>query len=79
MDFEIVWTEPALVDFEAIIQRIAADDPDAAERMRLELLASVQVLARVSGYMTKALFKDGTIVKEGISGFGPAALGGLYN
>jgi RND family efflux transporter MFP subunit len=30
-----------------------------------EAIPSVQVLARVSGYMTKALFKDGTIVKEG--------------
>jgi plasmid stabilization system protein ParE len=46
MDLEIVWTEPALADFEAAIRHIATDDPDAAEKMRLELLASVEVLAR---------------------------------
>lgn len=34
MDFEVIWTEPALADVEGIWQHIAWDDPDAADRIR---------------------------------------------
>ena len=46
MDFRIVWTEPALADLEAVVRQVAADDPAAAERLRLELLGSVEILGR---------------------------------
>src|SRR5258708_7218949 len=46
MDFQIVWTEPALSDLEAIIRRVAADAPQAAEELRLGLLGSVAILGQ---------------------------------
>jgi plasmid stabilization system protein ParE len=44
VDFQVVWTEPALADLEAIVRRVAKDDPTAAEELRLGLLGSVRVL-----------------------------------
>jgi plasmid stabilization system protein ParE len=38
VDFQIVWTEPALADLEAIVRHVAADNLAAAEKLRLELL-----------------------------------------
>jgi toxin ParE1/3/4 len=46
MDWQVVWTEPAVADLEQIIRSIARDNPTAAESLRLELLQSVEVLAR---------------------------------
>jgi plasmid stabilization system protein ParE len=46
VDFEVVWTERALADLEAAVRYVAADDPQAAERLRLDLLGSVEILAR---------------------------------
>ena len=47
MDFEIVWTEPAVADLEAAVRYAAEQSPDTAETLRLELLDSVEVLARL--------------------------------
>src|SRR4051812_10382701 len=46
MDFQIVWTETALADLEAIVRHVAEDNAAAAERLRLELLGSVEILGR---------------------------------
>ena len=46
MDFQVVWTELAIADLEAVVRQVAADDPAAAENLRLELLGSVEILGR---------------------------------
>ena len=46
MDWEIVWTEPAVVDLEEIVRTAASHSSTAAESLRAELLESVEVLAR---------------------------------
>ena len=46
MDFEIDWTRGALEDFEQVIRYVARHDGAAADRLRLELLDSVETLAR---------------------------------
>ncbi|HEX5270809.1 MAG TPA: type II toxin-antitoxin system RelE/ParE family toxin [Gemmataceae bacterium] len=46
MDYQVVWTELALADLEAIIRRVAKDKPNAAEKLRLGLLGSVHVLGQ---------------------------------
>jgi plasmid stabilization system protein ParE len=46
VDFHIVWTETALADLEAIVRHVAEADSAAAERLRLELLGSVEILGR---------------------------------
>ncbi|MBA4190774.1 MAG: plasmid stabilization protein [Planctomycetaceae bacterium] len=46
MDFAIVWTEPALADFECIIQYIQTRNPTAAESVRISILETVELLAR---------------------------------
>jgi plasmid stabilization system protein ParE len=46
MDFQIVWTERALAELEAVVRQVAADDMAAAAKLRLELLGSVEVLRR---------------------------------
>ncbi len=46
MDFEVVWTEPALADLEAAVRRTAEQSTAAAEALRVELLGPVEVLAR---------------------------------
>lgn len=46
MDFQIVWTEPALADLEAILRYVATHDSAAAEELRVELLGSVATLQR---------------------------------
>lgn len=45
MDFEVVWTERALTELESAVRFVAEDDPDAAERLRQNILSSVEVLA----------------------------------
>ena len=46
MDWEIVWTEPALEGLEAAIRFAAQHSEAAAEALRLALLDSVGLLAR---------------------------------
>ena len=46
MGYEVAWTERALADLESAVRHVAVDDPEAAERLRLELLGSVEVLTR---------------------------------
>ena len=46
MDFEVVWTEPALADAEGVWRHIAQDDPDAADRVRDGLFAQTDSLGR---------------------------------
>jgi len=46
MDWEIVWTEPAIVDLEGAIRRVATHNAPAAESLRADLLESVGVLVR---------------------------------
>ena len=47
MDFEVIWTEPAVADLEAAVRYAAEQSPETAETLRLELLDSVEVLARL--------------------------------
>ena len=42
---EIVWTEPALSDLDAIADYIALDEPDAASRMVQRVFGHVELLA----------------------------------
>lgn len=44
MDYEVVWTKPAIADVEAIVSQIAERAPDTARRIGRGLLASVKVL-----------------------------------
>ena len=46
MDWEIVWTEPAVADLEQIVRSAASRSPAEAESLRTEMLESVDVLAR---------------------------------
>jgi toxin ParE1/3/4 len=46
MDWEIIWTEPAVTDLEQIVRTVTSHNPAAAESLRVELLESVEVLAR---------------------------------
>jgi addiction module RelE/StbE family toxin len=45
MDYKIVWTEPALADLRAVVERIARDNPSAAGRVGEEIIAHVELLA----------------------------------
>lgn len=47
MDWEVVWTEPAVASLEEAVRAIASQSPAAAEALRTELLDSVEVLARL--------------------------------
>lgn len=46
MDWEVIWTEPAVADLEQILRGTASHSPTAAESVRVEILGSVEVLAR---------------------------------
>ena len=46
MEFEVIWSEPAFAEFEAIIDHIAEQNPVSAEKMRIEILDHVNVLSR---------------------------------
>jgi plasmid stabilization system protein ParE len=45
MDFRLIYSEKALADIEAILDEIAADDPDAASRFGSSLLDHIDLLA----------------------------------
>lgn len=47
MDWEIIWTEPALDGLEAAVRYTARQSPVAAEKLRSQLLESVGLLARL--------------------------------
>jgi plasmid stabilization system protein ParE len=47
VDYEVVWTEPAGADLEAILQYIAQDNPSAAAAMRLEFLERTEQLQQL--------------------------------
>ena len=47
MDFQIVWTEPALMDFEAVVRYLNERNPSAAESVRQSILEHVELLARL--------------------------------
>jgi toxin ParE1/3/4 len=46
MDWQVVWTEAAFADLEQIVRTAAGHGPAIAESLRVELLESVEVLAR---------------------------------
>jgi len=46
MDFEISWTEPARAALVAAVRHVADSDPEGAEQLGRDLLASVDILAR---------------------------------
>ena len=46
MDFTVVWTDPALADFEAAVRFLLERNPSAAESLRLSVLDHVELLAR---------------------------------
>ena len=46
MDWQVIWTEPALAAFEEAIRYLAEWNPSAAETMRLSILDHVESLAR---------------------------------
>ena len=46
MDWQIVWTETAVADLEQIVRNAASRSPTTAASLRVELLESVEVLAR---------------------------------
>ena len=46
MDFEVIWTEPALADFESVVRYVAARNPSAAEGLLVAILEHVELLAR---------------------------------
>ena len=46
MDHEIVWSEPALADLEAIVRYLARRSQNAAESVRTAILRHVETLAR---------------------------------
>ena len=47
---EIIWTEPALGDLDAIADYIALDKPDAAERLATRIVSVVEAL-RIHPYL----------------------------
>jgi toxin ParE1/3/4 len=59
VDYQIVWTGSALGDLEAVVRQAAADDLAAADKLRLDLLASVDVLRRFP-YIGPAYDRDHT-------------------
>jgi toxin ParE1/3/4 len=44
MDFQVVWTEPAVADLEAITRHIATQSPTAADRVGNSILEHVEIL-----------------------------------
>ena len=46
MDWEVIWTEPAVANLEQLLRTAASHSPTAAESLRTEILNSVEVLAR---------------------------------
>jgi toxin ParE1/3/4 len=46
MDFEIIWTENALVDLESIVRYLLNRNPPAADIVRLSILDSIELLKR---------------------------------
>ena len=46
MDHEIVWTEPAAADLEAIVRYLARRSQTTAESVRAAILSHVETLAR---------------------------------
>ncbi len=46
MDWEVIWTDPAAAELEQIVRTAASNNSIAAESLRVELLDSVEVLAR---------------------------------
>ena len=46
MDFEVIWSEPALADFESVVRYVATRNPSAAEGLRVAILEHVELLAR---------------------------------
>ena len=44
MDFQVVWSNPALADLQEIVTYIARDDPIAAERVGTAILDHVETL-----------------------------------
>jgi plasmid stabilization system protein ParE len=46
MDYEIVWTEPAAGDLEAIVRYLARRSEAAAESVRTGILNHVEILSR---------------------------------
>jgi plasmid stabilization system protein ParE len=47
MDYEVVWSEPAAEQLEEIIRYIANDNASAAEKVRIEIMDHVELLARL--------------------------------
>jgi plasmid stabilization system protein ParE len=47
VDFQVVWTDPALADFEAAVRYLAERSPSAAESVRQSILEHVELLARL--------------------------------
>ena len=45
MDFQIVWTEPAIDDLEAIVDFLAETNPATARRIGDAILAHVEILS----------------------------------
>ena len=45
MEFKIIWAEPALTDLESIREYIAQADVQAAERVGLDIIRHVEILA----------------------------------
>ena len=45
---EVVWTEPALSDLDAIADYIALDDPEAARALVQRVSSSLQSIRRVA-------------------------------
>ncbi len=43
---EVIWTEPALSDLEAIADYIALDNPDAASRLVKRVFAHIELLSK---------------------------------
>ena len=46
MDFLIDWTEGALQDFEGVVRYVASQNGSAADQLRLDMLDTVETLAR---------------------------------
>lgn len=44
MDFQVIWTNPALDDLKAIVEYIARDNPVAAEKFRLAVFDRTAIL-----------------------------------
>lgn len=44
MDFQVVWTDPALADLREIVTYISRDDPAAAERVGNDVVDHVETL-----------------------------------